>query len=254
MFEISKSRYSSNHRNIYLCLFLTGRDGMGWRIGRLWFCGFVGVWNTSYKKSIARSLMSGRLLFLCCLDITNFLLFHLISPGLRFRGEGSCLTHVVWSISRTSTSCTSSENTNVSRWWLWVSHSDRIALYNSRHQQHKVSIYFSERKCLFSPLFVRQEEQTLVFLPCFQWDCLWICWLTCSCNMLINIYNFPTGTEVGGPFTLVPAKYQMAKNACFVAPWAVFKLAVQRARFCNCSRGPMSADLSCALPLPISMI
>lgn len=37
--------------------------------GSLWVCGFVCVWPTSYKKSVTMSLVSGRFLLLCCLDI-----------------------------------------------------------------------------------------------------------------------------------------------------------------------------------------
>lgn len=183
--------------------------------------------------------MSGRFLFLYC-SVTNFLLLGLISPGPMFKGEGCCSTHVaqelcdlVWSTPRISTGCPTpgpAQKTCLRKaqkmslhMLVAVGFSYRTPLYNSRHQHHKVSIYLGERKfstvlSLFPTAYMLWDRKSrpwfMQVLPCFQWGCL--CWLACSCNMFTYIYIFLPGTEVGGPFTLVTAKCQMAKMPVLV--------------------------------------
>lgn len=167
---------------------------------------------------------------------------------------------MVWSTSRVSRDCTThgpAQRTSMSLHML-VAVGFSLIQKNSRHQQNKVSIYFGKRKfstilSLFPTAYMLWDRKSRPW--CYVVSALFS--VTLFMNMLISLLLqyvdiFPPESEVEGPFTLVTAKYQMAQIPLLLHLELYSSWQFKGQDFITAHR-TLSADLSYAPPLPISM-
>lgn len=238
--------------------------------GRLWVYGFVCLWITSYKEPLARSLVSGRFLFLCCSGSHSFSAlsltwFHLGSRGrdiVQHMWHGSSLTsceaheesaqavpalvqlrehelstHVggCGFLTRTGQPCTA--QCTSSTMWAFILGKENF-----------------QPSCLFLPLLACCETGRECW--CYAVSAsfsvtLFMSMLICLLLQYVDACISPTELKLGVPshWSLPNIRWQK----CLFS-WTLNCIQIQRARFCSCSQDPASTDLLCALPLSLSMV